>query len=208
MAQNRIRAAVYIDGFNVYFRLKNTPHKWIDFRSLVLSLIPSNHDLHILKYFTARINGRFDADAPSRQDVFLRALKAHIPEMEIFEGSFLVTKKFARIAANPTQFIEVLNSEEKGSDVNLAVHLLNDACKDAYDVAFVMSNDSDLAEAIKLVVKDHDKPVGLIVPGNSPAAAKLRAVSNQIYHSRVGRMGQHQMPTTIPGTSIHKPPSW
>ena len=44
------------------------------------------------------------------------------------------------------QFVEVIKTEEKGSDVNLAVHLLNDAWLDRYECAVVVSNDSDLAE--------------------------------------------------------------
>lgn len=208
IAVSVLRAAVYIDGFNVYFRLKKTPYKWLDYRSLVTSLLPADHDLQILKYFTARINGRFDPDAPTRQDAYLRALQTYIPEMEIYEGSFLVTTRHARTAADPSKYVEVLHPEEKGSDVNLAVHLLNDAARNAYDIAFVMSNDSDLAEAIRLVSQDHGKKVGLIVPGNRRPAARLRAVAWPIYTCRVGRMGQHQLPDPIPGTSIHKPFSW
>lgn len=41
--------------------------------------------------------------------------------------------------------VDIIKTEEKGSDVNLAVHLLNDGWLDAYDCAVVVSNDSDLA---------------------------------------------------------------
>ena len=46
---------------------------------------------------------------------------------------------------------QVIKTEEKGSDGNLAVHLLNDGWLDAYDCAVVVSNDSDIAEAMRLV---------------------------------------------------------
>jgi hypothetical protein len=36
--------------------------------------------------------------------------------------------------------------EEKGSDVNLASHLLLDAFQNSFDVGAVLSNDSDLVE--------------------------------------------------------------
>ena len=205
---SQIRTAVYIDGFNVYYRLKSTPYKWLDYRSLVNSLLPSNYSLNFLKYFTARINGRFDPDAPSRQDVYLRALIAHIPEMTIYEGSFLVTRKFTRLASNPSEYVEILNSEEKGSDVNLAVHLINDAHRNQYDVAFVMSNDTDLAEAIRLTRQIPGKRVGIIMPGDGQPATKLRSVASMVYRCRIGRMGQYQLPDRIPGTNIHKPASW
>ena len=41
--------------------------------------------------------------------------------------------------------------EEKGSDVNLATYLVADGFRDLYDTAVVVSNDSDLAEPLKLV---------------------------------------------------------
>jgi uncharacterized LabA/DUF88 family protein len=55
------------------------------------------------------------------------------------------------LAANPSKTAEVIHTEEKGSDVNLGVHLVNDAWLNRYDCAVVVSNDSDLAEAISLV---------------------------------------------------------
>jgi len=47
--------------------------------------------------------------------------------------------------------VKIVKTEEKGSDVNLAVHLLNDAWLNLYDCAVVISNDSDLAESCRLV---------------------------------------------------------
>ena len=46
---------------------------------------------------------------------------------------------------------EVWRPEEKGSDVNLGVHMLNDAWRDAYDIAAIVTNDTDLVEPMKLV---------------------------------------------------------
>ena len=60
--------------------------------------------------------------------------------------------------------VEVVRTEEKGSDVNLAVYLLNDSWLDAYDCGVVVSNDSDLAEAMRLVREQRGKRVGLVIP--------------------------------------------
>lgn len=40
--------------------------------------------------------------------------------------------------------VSVLKTEEKGSDVNLAVDLLHDCVQGLYDCVVVISNDSDL----------------------------------------------------------------
>ena len=47
--------------------------------------------------------------------------------------------------------------QEKGSDVNLAIHVLNDAWKDEYDCAVIVSNDSDLAESLRLIKEQNKK---------------------------------------------------
>ncbi len=54
--------------------------------------------------------------------------------------------------AKPTskrKFVDIIKTEKKGSDVNLAVHLLNDSLLDKYDCAVIVSNDSDLAESLR-----------------------------------------------------------
>ena len=45
----------------------------------------------------------------------------------------------------PQRMTEIVKTVEKGSDVNLAVHLLNDGWLDANDCAGVVTNDSDIA---------------------------------------------------------------
>jgi hypothetical protein len=47
--------------------------------------------------------------------------------------------------------VSIIEEEEKGSDVNLASYLLVDGFAGEYDIAIVVSNDSDLAEPIRLV---------------------------------------------------------
>jgi len=49
--------------------------------------------------------------------------------------------------------------EEKGSDVNLACHLVNDAWAGRFDAAVVISNDTDLVEPIRIVTQELKKNV-------------------------------------------------
>ena len=55
--------------------------------------------------------------------------------------------------------------EEKGSDVNLAAHLLNDAWKDLFEAAVVISNDTDLVVPIRMVTEERKRPVFVACPG-------------------------------------------
>ncbi len=169
-----MRTYIYIDGFNFYYgAVKNTPYKWIDFKKLFENLLSSKNQIISMKYFTAIVSGKIDPAQPIRQKTFLRALEKYIPEISIHYGDFLSHNVFKPLAyppddnlfGKPIKFANIIKTEEKGSDVNLALHLLNDAWKDLYDCAVIVSNDSDLAEALKLVKNQHKKTIGLISPG-------------------------------------------
>jgi uncharacterized LabA/DUF88 family protein len=192
-----MRTYVYIDGFNLYYgALKGTSHKWLDVKALFRSILRPENDILKIKYYTARVSARPDnPDAPTRQDFYLQALAAHIPELEITEGHFIqkpVTMRLMnKMRFRRSMYVRVLKSEEKGSDVNLSVHLVNDAWNNCYDCAVVCSNDGDMAEAMRIVKRERRKSVVLVVPGD-PAV----------------RPATCHLPNPIPGTSIRKPPNW
>jgi hypothetical protein len=151
----RLRTVIYIDGFNLYYgALKGTPHKWLDLLALFQKVLQSHHQIVKIKYFTARVSATpTDPSVPQRQDVYLRAIQAFRPEVEVFYGHFLSHKVRAPLAnpGNGPRTVEIIKTEEKGSDVNLSVHLLNDSWLNAYECAIVVTNDSDIAEAMRLV---------------------------------------------------------
>ena len=65
-------------------------------------------------------------------------------------------------ANSPPKIVEVIKMEEKGSNINLSVHLLNDLQKAKYGCAVLVTNDSDMAETIRLVKKGfYFKKIGL-----------------------------------------------
>jgi len=106
------------------------------------------------------------------------------------------------------KFVNVIKTEEKGSDVNIAVHLLNDAWLDHYDCAVIVSNDSDLAESLRLVKEQHKKKIGLITPGKTHPSRELLKYADFTKRIRKGVLGASQLPDRIPGTTIHKPKVW
>ena len=104
--------------------------------------------------------------------------------------------------------VEVIRTEEKGSDVNLAVHVLNDGWLDAYDCAVVVSNDSDIAEGMRLVRQHCGKRIGLVTPGTGRPSRQLMAHADFARHIRPNALRGSQLPDPIPGTNIRKPPRW
>src|SRR3990167_8279368 len=164
------RTIIYVDGFNLYYGcLKKTPYRWLDLKSLFEKLLDSSHQICKIKYFTALVSIRKnDNQSQLHQKYYLQALETFIPEIEIHYGHYLTHTVKAKVANPPPEFIDILKTEEKGSDVNLALHFLNDAWLDNYDCAVLVSNDSDLAESMKLVKMQHQKKLGLIFPDTNP----------------------------------------
>jgi len=117
---------VYVDGFNLYYgAVKGTPYKWLNILSLCQKLLPRNKILKI-KYFTALVTARpGDPGQPSRQQIYLRALRT-IPDLDIIYGHFLehpVRLPLVNSLSGKIQYAQVMKTEEKGSDVNLAAFL-------------------------------------------------------------------------------------
>src|SRR6266540_5275919 len=144
-------AIAYIDGFNLYYgALKGTPYKWLDIVALARRLVPDDH-LVAVRYFTARVRPQpNDPQQPQRQQAYLRALDT-LPLVTIHLGHYL-SHATRMPLANPRPgragTVEVIKTEEKGSDVNLATYLLLDAFRQDCQAAVVISNDSDLKEPI------------------------------------------------------------
>jgi uncharacterized LabA/DUF88 family protein len=206
---------VYIDGFNFYYAaVKGTRYKWLDFSSLCHLLLPRD-SVHRIKYFTAYIKARpGDPDQAIRQQTYLRALKT-IPILTIIRGHFLshtVSMPLANSLPGKVRYAAVIKTEEKGSDVNLATHLLNDAYKHDFELAVVISNDSDLCEPIKIVRHELGVPVGVLTPQRNPIyqSKELRRHATFMGPIRVGVLAASQFPpilTDAVGT-IRKPASW
>jgi len=184
-----MRTAIYIDGFNFYYRaFRGTPYKWVDLKKVCQQLLQPGHNIVTIKYYTAAVSGKRDPGQPIRQQTFLRALQATTPEFIVHRGHFLtheISAPLAKPVVGQPATVRILKTKGKGSDVNLAVHMLNDAWLDAYDCAAIISNDSDLAEAMRLVRLHHPaKIIGLIFPRPGGAAEKHAHPSRELTRHR------------------------
>lgn len=152
-----------------------------------------------LVYCTAKSIGDGDPDLPYRQDTYLRALLASGSVDHIELGTFVSSVRKSPLAIRgPNQKPKLVRSawpvmvqdsnrqdvreaqfmvshlfvEEKGSDVNVATHLLLDVLGGRVEAAIVISNDSDLK--LPLAAAREQVPVGLLNPGNRQLAGRLR----------------------------------
>ena len=106
--------------------------------------------------------------------------------------------------------VSVAHREEKGTDVNIASHMLLDLLYQRVTAAIVISNDSDLAfpvaRARELV------PVGVVNPSPTPTAGALRGHPKDgvgrhwWYRLTVDDLTAAQLPTQV--AALTKPSGW
>ena len=219
------RANVYIDGFNLYHGcfddFKTRAHwrryRWLDLGTLCAKLFPA-YQIGRIRYFTALVDPfPNNPDNRARQLLYLRALGT-IPHLTVHLGRFATNAK-DRPLADPTaatprarvplQMAYVIEREEKGSDVNLASYLLLDAFNQEYDTAIVVTNDSDLAEPIRLVRSDLQRQVTLVNPRKT-VSVHLANIADSYKNIREWAIRDSQFPAHLSDANgtIIKPAWW
>lgn len=217
-----MRAIVYIDGFNLYYRaLRNSRFKWLNIAALSDAVMPETCRVMAVNYYVARVSGRLDAQAPARQHAYLCALNT-LDRVSITYGRFMLSKKWAGLVkpvrlrpevtlgeGSAPEVAYVYKTEEKGSDVNLGAHLVRDAALGRFDMAAVLTNDTDLVEPVRIVMQEFQLPVILLTPSAQPSKS-LVDVTSGVRHIQP-YLGVCQFPdpvTDTNGRDIRKPPLW
>ncbi|MFH1969690.1 MAG: NYN domain-containing protein [Verrucomicrobiota bacterium] len=207
-----MKTFVYVDAFNLYYgSVKGTPYKWLDINTLCRVLL-SQHSIERIKYFTALVDPRpDDPSQPMRQRVYLRALRT-IPNLEIVYGHYLthvVPMPVANPQPNQPSYVRVIRTDEKGSDVNLACHLLRDAHLGLFECAVIMSGDSDLKTPVVMVRNELKLPVGVINPQQRPCRA-LKDTAAFYKHIRTAALQAAQFSPVLTDSmgTFSKPASW
>jgi len=203
------KVTVYVDGFNLYYgALKSTPYKWLDLAKLCQALLPSD-TMQSIKYFTARVSALpTNPTSAHDQGLYVRALKT--TPVTIKYGHFLTHSVPMYLSGvTPRKKVWVDKTEEKGSDVNLASHLLRDAFLKQFEVAVLISNDSDLAEPVRIVAEELKFPVGIINP-HQYHSKELQQYATFVKRIRQGHLIASQFPATVHDAKggFSKPVGW
>lgn len=210
-----MKTNVYIDGFNLYFRaVKNTSHKWLNLLELSQALVPA-HQINKIRYFTAYVFNRSDANQLRRQLTYLRALRT-LPNLSIHRGQFRERTKIRPLVTpiiGLNRNVEIFDTEEKRSDVNLATWLLVDAHNSDFEQALLISNDADLVLPVRLVREMFKRPVGVVNPNTNPRETMPAELSNAatfIRQLRIKTLGLCQFPVQLRDSrgTITKPATW
>ena len=212
-----MRTIVYIDGFNLYYGLlRGTPWMWLDLVAFARALLTDRYVISEVKYFTARIRSdRFAAISPHDQSCYLDALGTN-PVVKVVEGYYRRFRAKLPFAKEPCTscgkvgYATVWKTEEKKSDVNLAVEMVSDAYENRSDAVVLISGDADHSAALSVVRYRHRKTIVVFNP-HPGECAELRRLST--FYKNIPRdlPAKCQLPevVTLPnGRTIHRPPAW
>jgi hypothetical protein len=137
--------------------------------------------------------------------------------LSLASASTTLTHPKSMPLAHPTatsgKFANVIKTEEKGSDVNLATFLLLDAFSQDFEQAVLVTNDSDLALPVEMTRTQLKLPVGIAFPCSLPRrtpSTKLRNVATFTRHIREPILRSSQLPQTLTDAkgTITKPTAW
>ncbi len=175
-----MRVSAFIDGFNLYHSLDGPGRhhlKWLDLRRLCLAFAPPpQQTLGSVYYFSAYATWRPDAYA--RHRAFVAALKAS--GVEPVMGVFKEKDRSCRTCGSAWK-----DHEEKETDVNIALYLLRDAQQDRFDRAIIVSGDSDLAPAVRMVLSLYpDKSIRILAPYGRRYSMDLVNAAGGLEHAR------------------------
>jgi uncharacterized LabA/DUF88 family protein len=139
------RVIAYIDGFNLYFGMREAGLdncRWLNVSKLVSSLLKSHQELVEIKYFTSRVSN--SPDKQKRQSTYIDALES--TKIKIIYGNYQDNSTECKRCGHIWR-----TAKEKMTDVNIATAMMVDAFTDQYDMAMLISGDSDLTPPIKEV---------------------------------------------------------
>ncbi|MCX7877834.1 MAG: NYN domain-containing protein [Ignavibacteria bacterium] len=154
------RVVCLIDGFNLYHSLHKSKsyhkYKWLDLVSFVKKFVSTKDNIEGIYYFTAL--AKWSQKKVRKHKLFIRVQELN--GVEVIYGEFRRKDKICRECNK-----KYVTFEEKQTDVNIAVKLVELSINDRYDKAIIFSGDSDLVPVISTLRKLFpSKKIGIVIP--------------------------------------------
>jgi hypothetical protein len=205
------RTIIYIDGLNFYYgAVKASPElKWLNLERFCRLLRPHD-DIRQIRYFSALIQGL----TKGHQEEYLRALST-LSLVEVVLGKFKMKRAKCGVSActHATRWFQT--PEEKRTDVNIAVSMVDDAYQNMCDQLIIFSGDSDLVPAVNVIrLRFPEKKVIVYVPSSDPvrgAAVELRTSAHVNRTIPRQLLSKSQFADQIPdgaGGFLNRPLAW
>jgi uncharacterized LabA/DUF88 family protein len=201
----KIERVIYIDGFNLYFGMKEAGYKnckWLDIDCLVNNLLKPNQELQQIKYFTSRVSN--NPEKQKRQTTYIEALGTK--NIKVFYGHYQSDRVECKRCGNIWP-----SYNEKMTDVNIATQMIIDAYKDNYDMAMLISGDSDLVPPMKAIHENfNNKRVFVAFPPKRHNSSVSLAAKGSLMIGRK-KLVDSQFPAEVQkrdGYKLRKPSDW
>lgn len=205
MEPTKKNVLVYVDGFNLYFGIKDAgylKYKWLNIHKLVTSFLSPEQNLVDIKYFTSRV--KKNPIKQKRQSTYIEALET--TGIKVIYGLY---KPRDFECENCGYTWQIPN--EKMTDVNIATEMLVDSFNNKFDVAILISGDSDLVPPIKAVKKIFpEKIISVFFPPNRYNVSVASVVKGSLIIGR-NKLTSNQFPDEIVkenGFVLKKPHGW
>ena len=200
------RVIAYVDGFNLYYGLRSKKWKWfywLNVQDLAQRMLKPDQTLVDTKYFTSIINR--PPNKHKRQATYLEALQT-LSDFQIYYGHYLWDTVTCRNCGHTYR-----TYHEKMTDVNISVELMSDAFQDRFDVALLISADSDLVGPVQAVQRLFSKK--RIVTAFPPSRFSSALQNAAHAHTFVGRnvLSKSVFPNQViksNGFVLHRPAKW
>ena len=193
----KIRAAFYVDGFNLYHAIEELqqPHlKWISYWKLASLLIPQrSQELVSVTWCTAYYPG--DERKKWRHEQLVGAQKCH--NVTVVRGHFVYEDRDCRGCKREWQ-----HPTEKEGDINVALNLMCDAFADRYDHAYLISADSDQAATLRAFRREFPgKFITQVVP---PGRKRSEHLDGLATHDSI-RLNENHLERAVMPPVVFKP---
>lgn len=201
------RVSFYIDGYNLYFGLKDSPVPknewvWADLRALCESRLEGEQALEIIHYCTAPSS---NSDSAARQAVYWQALQA-TGQIQIHAG---IHKRVKRKCGACKRYYH--GREEKKTDSMIATLMVADAMLDRTDTLVLISGDTDHVPPIEMIKRETDKRVVVLFPPMRGRNEELKSCADSHRLLKPRSVKRFQLPDEIrlaDGSTIHRPTYW
>lgn len=172
---SQTRAALYVDGFNLYHaidELGQSHLKWLDLAALGARILNRKKERLVrVRYCTALKPEQSEKNR--RHDEYITALKWF--NAKVRKGHFINDTVDCRGCGRVWD-----RPQEKETDVNVALFLFDDAYQNEFDTAYLLTADSDQGATARMLKKRFpEKKLVSVVPPGKEASKSIMSYADE-----------------------------